>query len=109
MLQSPRPQWQQTTTQAVDGPVDSLLFEGGFLFCGWHARGSGPPLHQKGCISVWHLSSGAQDQLEGFNVRPSPGSSELSATNAGCLPCCSAVLELTCLCRVQDAGSRYAG
>ena len=51
-------------------PVDSLLFESGFLFVGMHAPGQGAPLTWPGCIKVWNTTTNAHHQLEGFQASP---------------------------------------
>ena len=67
-VQAARPQWEQAGSYDMACPVDSLLFESGFLFVGMHAPGQGAPLTRPGCIKVWNTTSNAHHQLEGFQV-----------------------------------------
>ena len=69
-LQASRPLWEQAGSYDMACPVDSLLFESGFLFVGMHAPGQGAPLTWPGCIKVWNTTTNAHHQLEGFQASP---------------------------------------
>ncbi|KAK9805382.1 hypothetical protein WJX73_009214 [Symbiochloris irregularis] len=62
---APKPVWECVSKVDMDGVVDSLLLEGGFMCVGMHNKGGGNPALQPGGIKVCHLESGKQHVLPG--------------------------------------------